>query len=77
MLGKFICPASRLAELAQYNHLFSQGLPFALSILARGGKSDKDFLENLSLDLEDIARFRERHGKRVLVDSLSQVACLR
>jgi hypothetical protein len=70
MLGRFICPASRLAELAPHAGLFEQGLPFAFSALGRGGNTVDEFLNGLRADLADIAAFRARHGGRVTVDVL-------
>jgi fumarylacetoacetase len=70
MLGKFVCPATRLTELAAYHdELFLDGPPFLFSILARGGKTEEEFLRNCELDLEAVARFLGKHGKRVRVES--------
>src|SRR5262245_12202115 len=68
MLGRFICPAARLAELAPFDELFRASPPFAFSALGRGGKDAHEFLKGLRTDLEDIAAFRQRHGERVVVD---------
>jgi hypothetical protein len=71
MLGRFVIPAARLAELAPYHEeLFRQGPPFAFSALGRGGGTLKEFLGGLQADLRDITAFRQRHGERVLVDVL-------
>ena len=40
MLGRFICPATRLHELAPYvGELFASGPPLAVAAPGRGGKS--------------------------------------
>src|SRR3954447_588364 len=54
MLGRFICPAARLAELSPYvDELFGDGRPLAVSAL--GGQ------QSLRQDGEIIASFRDRH----------------
>jgi hypothetical protein len=69
MLGRFICPAARLAELAPFHdELFQIGPPFIFSALGRGGSDTDEFLAGQEADLKDIASFRERHGDRVIVD---------
>lgn len=70
MLGRFICPASRLAELQPFCDLFLEGAPFVFSVLTRGGASSDEFLRGLRADLEDIQAFRQRHGERVVVDAI-------
>ncbi len=69
MLGRFICPASRLEELGPYHdELFSRGEPFRFSVLARGGDDTAAFISGLVADLEAITSFGERHVERVVVD---------
>jgi hypothetical protein len=71
MLGRFICPAAQLAELAPFHdELFQSGPPFAFSALGRGGATVGEFLEGLRADREAINAFRARHGARVVVDVL-------
>ncbi len=71
MLGRFVIPAARLADLAPYqDELFRSDAPFAFTVLGRGGATKKEFLTNLRADLRDIAAFRKRHGDRVTVDVL-------
>lgn len=71
MLGRFVCPAARLAELAPYHdELFAQSPPFAFAAIGRGGTTTAEFLVALETDLHDIAAFRQRHGDRVAVDIL-------
>lgn len=70
MLGRFICPAAKLAELAPYHdELFASGEPFRFSALGRSGGNVVTFLTGVDDDLADIAAFRERHGDRVIVDA--------
>ena len=70
MLGKFICPATRLEELAGYHdELFRGDAPFAFSVLGLGGTTAAEFWDNLRLDLEAIGQFRKRHGTQVQVDT--------
>jgi hypothetical protein len=71
MLGRFICPTWRLAELAPFHdELFVHGHPFVFAVLGRGGSTRDEFLAHLGNDLRDIAAFRDRHGPRVVVDVL-------
>jgi hypothetical protein len=70
LLGRFICPAAQLAELAPFHELFQDGPPFAFSALGRGGSTAAEFLDGLRADLEAIKAFRNRHGDRVMVDVL-------
>ncbi|UCF67091.1 MAG: hypothetical protein JSV80_15115 [Acidobacteriota bacterium] len=65
MLGRFICPASRLEPLEQHAALLDGGQPFAFSVLASGGIDQPVLLETLRADLEAINRFVERRGERV------------
>jgi hypothetical protein len=73
MLGRFVCPAARLTELAPYHDLFGQGPPWTFTVLGRSGNTDDEFLEGLRADLEAIATFGERHGPQVVVDSYETV----
>src|SRR5438034_7858967 len=61
MLGRFVCPAARLAELVPFKERFQRGPPFVFSVLGRGGNSREDFLAGLRADLQTIAAFRESH----------------
>ena len=69
MLGRFIIPAARLAELDAFAHLFSSGPPFTFSVLGRGGETIETFQANIETDREAVAAFRSRHGAAVLVDA--------
>ncbi len=68
MLGRFICPAARLGELAALEHLFRDGPPLTISALGRGGASADEFLTGLRADLDDIIVCRERLGEQVVID---------
>jgi hypothetical protein len=69
MLGRFICPAARLAELSSMRDLFAKlTRPLVVSALGRGGKDTEGFLVGLREDLKDIAVFRKTHDHRVEVD---------
>src|SRR2546422_7259388 len=69
MLGRFVCPAARLAELAPFHEeLFQQGTPFRFTALGRGGTTTREFLTGLEADLQEIAAFRQQHRPRVVVD---------
>jgi hypothetical protein len=71
MLGRFVISATRLAELAPYqDELFRDGLPFAFSVLGRGGPTVVHFLDGLKADLDAIAKFRQGHGDHVAVEAL-------
>src|SRR5262249_51270542 len=55
MLGRFVCPAARLAEFAPFHdELFAHGPPFVFSALGQGGKDVAEFLVNLRADLEAV-----------------------
>jgi len=71
MLGRFICPASRLKELTPWHgEMMAAERPWRLSALGRGGETVASFLENLRTDLAEIAAFREQTAERVVVDVL-------
>jgi hypothetical protein len=71
MLGRFICPAARLGELAPFrDELFRHGPPFAFSALGRSGQNLQDLVTGLKADLEAIAAFQERRWEDVVVDAL-------
>jgi hypothetical protein len=68
MLGRFICPAARLAEVSPYvDELFADGTPLDVSALGRGGENADGFLDGLGADAADIHAFCGRHGSRVTV----------
>src|SRR5262245_38742298 len=59
MLGRFICPAARLKELAAFRQDIVSSGKLRLAVLGRGGKDVAEFMGSLSLDLADISTFRE------------------
>lgn len=69
MLGRFICPAAKLGELAPLAAgLFGEGPPLRVSALGRGGQTAGELLENLRRDLADMRAFEERLGVRGRVE---------
>jgi hypothetical protein len=69
MLGRFICPASRLAEASHLvDVLFQSGPPLVVAALGRGGVDAADFMAGLHADRKAVVAFREQHGERVVVD---------
>jgi hypothetical protein len=63
MLGRFICPAAQLGELAPFHQeLFQSGHPYAFSALGRAATDINELLTGLNADLGDIASFQDRHG---------------
>lgn len=67
MLGRFILPAARLAELGAFRQ---EAAPLALSVLGRGGGSIREFLQGLADDLEAILAFHHEWGEPALVEVL-------
>ena len=71
MLGRFVCPATRLADLGPYREeLFDSGPPFEFSVLGRGGDSPDQFLAGFRADLQAVTSFQEYHADRVQVDAI-------
>ncbi len=71
MLGRFICPASRLVELEPLaESAFGTGSPFRFSVLARPAEREESARESLAEDLSAIRHFLERYGARVSADVL-------
>ncbi|MGH1363689.1 MAG: hypothetical protein ACRBF0_09040 [Calditrichia bacterium] len=69
MLSRFICPASRLTELAAYKEsLFEGDQPFRFSVLGSRSKSETEFFATLKKDLAAIEQFRALHGENVITD---------
>jgi hypothetical protein len=69
MLGRFVCPAARLAELSTFvGELFRECPPLAVSALGRGGQDAAAFRDGLRQDANDVGEFRRRHPGRVTVD---------
>lgn len=71
VLGRFICPASKLEELEeQCARLFSENTRLPLSVLGTGGNTPTSFLTALDNDLRSIQSFLGRHGNRSTIDVL-------
>jgi hypothetical protein len=70
MLGRFVCPAARLAELAPFQQLFQEGPPFTFSALGRGGNKIPDFGLGVLADLRAIDSFLKSQRGGVIVDVL-------
>jgi hypothetical protein len=70
MLDRFVIPAARLGELEAFPDVFSEGRwPIGFSILSRGGNTLAAIEESVRADLDVMAVFRSKHGKRVFFDS--------
>lgn len=71
MLSRFIIPADRLAELTPYREtLFSEGEPFAFSILGKRTETVSDYKEYLRHMANVLEKFHEDHEARVTTDVL-------
>src|SRR5262245_34835462 len=71
MLGRFICPASRLHELTPHlAGLGASGQPLAISGLGKGGSTVPEIMDNLTRERDGIQAFRERHHGQAVVDVL-------
>lgn len=64
MLGRFVCSAERLGELAPLiPEFFGSESPLQICALGRGGKGASEFLAGLRADLDAITAFLEHHDK--------------
>src|SRR5438270_4137549 len=70
MLGRFVCPAATLADVAACGVEIPADRPLVCSALGRGGNDAGSFLAGLDSDLGDISACRQRQAGRVLVDVL-------
>ncbi|CAN5353030.1 hypothetical protein BH09PLA1_BH09PLA1_26150 [soil metagenome] len=69
MLGRFICPASKLSALAPFiDELFPTGEPLRISALGRGGKTREEFDAATRADAEDIRKFAAANPDRADID---------
>ncbi len=65
MLGRFVIPAARLAELPPPDDdLFEHEPHWMFAALGRAGGGPADFLDHLRQDLEAVEAFRDRHEGR-------------
>jgi hypothetical protein len=71
MLARFVCPATRLREVAPYrSELFESGPVLVVAVVAGGGNDAAAFLAALRADLDAIAGFRQRFGQRAVIEVL-------
>lgn len=71
MLGRFIVPAARLAELAPYrDEIFDVGEPLRLSILAGFGETEEEALAAIEADVRSASAFHERHKGRASIEAI-------
>lgn len=74
MLGRFIIPARRLAELSPLaDDMFPKEGMLSFSALGRSGNNQEEFFENFEQDLLEINNFRNLHVSQVLVDMFETV----
>lgn len=70
MLARFVIPAAKLHELADYHdELFAPAPGFRFSILAGGGSSLDDFAGALASATEQVNAFYARHSDTVKVEA--------
>jgi hypothetical protein len=70
MLGRFVCPASRLAELSPFvDELFREGPPLIIAALGKGGNDITDFGLGVVGDYQAILQFHKDYRTRVKVDT--------
>ncbi|MBB63736.1 MAG: hypothetical protein CMO81_01585 [Waddliaceae bacterium] len=70
MLGRFVCPVTKLAELGKLLPEGGGSRIFTVSALGRGGNSYEEFLKNLSEDLKLIALFQDDYHHEVRIEIL-------
>lgn len=68
LLGRFVVPASRLAELGALADSFPTHEPLLIAALGRSGDTRAGFSSGLAADLVDIESFRTAHAAAALVD---------
>jgi hypothetical protein len=67
MLGRFVCPAARLVELAPLEDELRRACPsLGFSALGSGGNSSEEFVARLETDLKTINDFTIGHKERVV-----------
>lgn len=71
MLSRYIIPAGRLHDLAPYgDKLFSEGEPYAFSILGTRTETIADYRDHLQEIVGALEQFHDEHGNRVKTDVL-------
>lgn len=68
MLGRFIIPVIRFAELDPFVPLFDKIGPLGLAVLGSGGKSNDEYLSKVSEDVAKINEYRDKHGGKVEIE---------
>lgn len=70
MLGRFVCPAAKLAALEPYDaELFRQNPPFELAVIGTGASTAEAFFAALQTDLEAMRGCAARHAGRLALDA--------
>jgi hypothetical protein len=70
MLGRFICPAARLGELAAFaEDIAKLPAPLSLSLLGRGGGDAEEFLAGVRADIAEALKFRTQLGEQAVVET--------
>lgn len=70
MLGRFICPAGKLGELAGLLPAVApDGPPLRLSVLARGGETGAALRESFAQDVQDMGALSREHAARALIEA--------
>jgi hypothetical protein len=70
MLGRFLCPAARLDELAAYrDSLLAVDPPWDLGVVGRGGGNAQSFQSAVRADVLDMLALRNLHGPGLRVNA--------
>jgi hypothetical protein len=68
MLGRFVCPASRLEEVPLFDHrVLAWDPPFVIAAVGRGGATSPQFFDGLRADLDAVRAFGD--GAPVMIDA--------
>jgi hypothetical protein len=70
MLGKFVCPAARLAELLPLARTYEDSGLLSLTVLGQQGSTTENFFVQLETALRAIEEFRLAWGTTQVVDSI-------
>lgn len=69
LLGRFVCPAARLEELAALCKDVVADIPAPIAVLGRGGKDTQDYFASVKNDMADSAHFSTAAAGRGVVHS--------
>lgn len=72
LLGRFLCPTQKLPLLKEYISSFRGLEPLEISLVAQVSLDSKQFLEQLTDELESITHFNIRYAPLAKVDSLEK-----